>query len=127
MEILILTFEMYPNIIVHQIFFDALYSRGLFPLIAKPSRITLNGATLIDNVLVNDLQNTIRSGLLINDITEHLPVFAVYDSKAKRKEGDMCTRYVRVRDADAIHAFRNDLLREQWRGVYGDDVDAAYE
>lgn len=104
------------------IFLDALYSRGLFPLIAKPSRITLNGATFIDNIFVNDLQNTVRSGLLINDITDHLPVFAVYDSKAERKEEDMCTRYVRVRNADAINTFRNDLLREQWRGLYGDDA-----
>lgn len=39
----------------------------------------------------------------------------------------MCTRYVRVRNADAINTFRNDLLREQWRGVYVDDVNAAYE
>ena len=56
-------------------FLDASYSRGLFPLITEPSRITLNGATLIDNSFVNYLQNSVRSGLLLNDITDHLPVF----------------------------------------------------
>ena len=103
-------------------FLYALYRRGLFSLITKPSRITLNGATLIDNIFVNDLQNSVRSGLLIND---HLPVFAVYDSKTKVMEEDMWTRYVRVRTTNAINAFWDDLFREERRGVYVDQCSST--
>ena len=40
-------------------FLDALDSRGLYPLITKPSRITLNCATLIDNIFINVMENTV--------------------------------------------------------------------
>ena len=57
-------------------FIDMMFSLGMFPLISKPSRITDVRATLIDNIFTNELTYTITSGLLINDISDHLPVFA---------------------------------------------------
>lgn len=55
-------------------FLDILYSRGLYLVITKPSRIISTAATLIDNILVyiNVLDNTVTSGLIINDITIYL-------------------------------------------------------
>ena len=58
-------------------FIDMMFSLGMFPLISKPSRITDVSATLIDNIFTNELTYTITSGLLINDISDHLPVFAI--------------------------------------------------
>ncbi len=60
-------------------FLNTLYSFSLYPKITRPSRITSHCATLIDNIFTNVLDNNITSGLLINDITDHLPVFIVYD------------------------------------------------
>ena len=38
-------------------FIEMLYSLGLYPLIDRPSRITSNSATLIDNIFTNELQH----------------------------------------------------------------------
>ena len=58
-----------------QHFVDMLFSLGIYPLIDKPSRITDSSATLIDNIFTNELNSNITSGLLINDTSDHLPVF----------------------------------------------------
>ena len=44
------------------IFMELLYSHGMFPLINKPTRVTSNTATLIDNIFINDLKLKIQSG-----------------------------------------------------------------
>ena len=56
---------------------DTMFSLGLYPLIDKPTRITTYSATLIDNMFNNELYSTISNGLLINDISDHLPIFAI--------------------------------------------------
>ena len=56
---------------------DTMFSLGLHPLIDKPTRITAYSATLIDNISTNEIDNTISSGLLINDISDDLLIFAI--------------------------------------------------
>ncbi|KAK2181419.1 hypothetical protein NP493_399g00014 [Ridgeia piscesae] len=58
-------------------FLDYTYSFGLYPLITKPSRITDITSTLINNIFTNELQFQVNSSLLITDISDHLPVFAI--------------------------------------------------
>ena len=45
-----------------------------FPLITRPTRITSNTATLIDNIFTNNLNNLSVSGLMFCDISDHLGV-----------------------------------------------------
>ena len=76
-------------------FLDLMYSIGLYPLITKPTRISQNTATLIDNIFTTDIEQHYTCGLLINDISDHLPIFAVgkYINKneAKKKQYKMGT------------------------------------
>ena len=53
-----------------------IFSLGLFPLITKPSRITQQSHTLID-IITNNIQQKTNSDLLLNDISDHLPVFVI--------------------------------------------------
>ena len=63
-------------------FVDHMYTHSYVPLITKPSRITAQSATLIDNIFTNAIHdNAIVQGLLYTDISDHLPVFAVFFSK----------------------------------------------
>ena len=52
-----------------------LFSLGIYPLIDKPSQITDSSATLIVTIFTNELNSNITSGLLINDISDHLLYF----------------------------------------------------
>ena len=49
----------------------------LFPLITRPTRVTANSATLIDNIFTNNFNgdNWSAQGVLVTDISDHYPVF----------------------------------------------------
>ena len=58
-------------------FLHLMFSRMFFPLITRPTRITSPKASLIDNIFTNEPLNQSISGLFLNDISDHLPIFAV--------------------------------------------------
>ena len=49
----------------------------MFPLIKRPTRITNHSATLNDNILSNAFGISHNSGILENDISDHLPIFTI--------------------------------------------------
>ena len=55
-------------------FINSLSSLSLIPVITKPTRITQESATLIDNIFTSNPIN-FTSGIIISDISDHLPVF----------------------------------------------------
>ncbi|XP_024116978.1 uncharacterized protein LOC112138628 [Oryzias melastigma] len=72
-------------------FISRMYSMSLYPTITRPSRITAQSTTLIDNIFTNNIENTYMSGLTICDITDHLPVFTLSDiNKFKSKNSADC-------------------------------------
>ena len=106
---------------------DTMYSVGLYPLIDRPSRITNHSSTLIDNIFTNAKEYNNVSGLLVNDITDHLPIFAFCDyPNPKRQEKKLYTKK-RVINQNTI-----DLLADKLSEVDRDnvlnlsEVDLAY-
>ena len=55
-------------------FLNTMYSLSLLPIISKPTRITGNSATLIDNFFINEPCN-FESGIIIPDISGHFQIF----------------------------------------------------
>ena len=45
----------------------------------RPTRITKESATIIDNIFTNELQRITSSGIIINDMSDHLPIFQICD------------------------------------------------
>ena len=59
-----------------QAFLEVLLEHNHFPCITRPTRITTNSATLIDNIVVSaDLFEKQNSCILISDISDHLPCY----------------------------------------------------
>ena len=58
-------------------FLECMYGQGLYPLIVRPSRITINSCTLRDNIFINQINYSADSGLLITDISDHLQIFVL--------------------------------------------------
>ena len=108
-------------------FLDSLFTLGLYPLIDKPSRITEYSATLIDNIFTNELNIESKSGLILNDLSDHLPVFCVCDYKIQRK----CQKksiFVRNIDQESLSKFKNQLVNENWDDMYNSiNVNDAYD
>ena len=72
-------------------FINALFSQFLYPLISRPTRLTSYSATLIDNIFTNNISASCDNGLIINDLSDHLPIFTLcytdaHSSTIKPKE-----------------------------------------
>ena len=96
-------------------FIDQLYSLGLYPLIDRPSRIPTSCATLIDNIFTN--QSNCDNGLLINYISDHLPVFSISKPNLEIK----CTKKqlnIRMTNQENITSFKQELAKQTWENVY---------
>ena len=58
-------------------FLDIIYENTLFPAITKPTRVTINSATLIDNIFIPIENEETLQGILYTDISDHFPVFVI--------------------------------------------------
>ena len=107
-------------------FLDCMYGLGFYPLIDRPSRITTHSCTLIDNIFTNQINYSIRSGLLMNDITDHLPIFALCNYEIENKKSDP-VKYVRNLKNENVSLLIESLSQEMWNNVLqSDDVNVAY-
>ena len=60
-------------------------SFGYQPLITKPTRVTKFTHTCIDNIFTNIKDRSFQSGIFFTDLSDHLPIFSVTNSKFKTK------------------------------------------
>ena len=81
-------------------FVDSLVSLNPFLCITKPTRITRHSSTIIDNISTN------KSGLLMNDITDHLPIFTFSLHEVKRNESKTFI-YKRKNDEKSVKMLYN--------------------
>ena len=63
-------------------FLDMLFS-NMTPVITKPTRITEHSKTLIDHIYTNAPTMHLSSGIALFDISDHLPVFCLSNTKVK--------------------------------------------
>ena len=56
-------------------YFDDLIKTGCQVLIDKPTRITSDVTSLVDHVYSNDPTNKLTPGIIIADMTDHLPIY----------------------------------------------------
>ena len=65
--------------------FEIFFSAGLVPTITRPTRITHETATLIDNLYVSGKSIVnLHSGILVADISDHFPVLVFIGNSSKK-------------------------------------------
>ena len=103
-----------------------MYNNRCYPVITSPTRFSNNGSTSIDNIFTSCLEEDYQSGVLINYILDHLPVFymmscdiAVYDKSKK------CTFTQRVIDDSSVSMFVDKLNDVEWN-VDNTDANTSY-
>ena len=85
-------------------FVDLMLSFSFHPLINAPTRITSTSATLLDNIFVNANRHS-KSGILISDISDHLPVFSISGSSSSFKDDSSCSFTVRCINDETLNKF----------------------
>jgi hypothetical protein len=110
-------------------FLTNIFSNASLPLITRPTRFTSTSATLIDNIVSNVCSDSYIAGIMIADISDHLPVFYVSndnDSKAKKTFAN--TRSYRKITDDGINKLSSALSNVEWSEVYDiADANRSYD
>ena len=75
----------YENHIPTEEFMNALFSHLFLPLI-RPTRLTAHSATLIDNIFTNCPAQSVCNCILLNDISDHLPIISVFANEVMSKK-----------------------------------------
>ena len=107
-------------------FIDQLYSLGLHPLITRPTRITSHSKTLIDNIFTTNLSSIIQCGLIINDMSDHLPIFQITECTHFK-----CSKVVynrrRIVNDQKLNVLMNELKETNWNKILcSEDVNEMY-
>ena len=105
---------------------DILLSLGLRNLISKPTRITNSTETILDHVLTNLNFESCQSGILINDMTDHLPIYAFCNlsvCKLKYRDGQKYrTIFKESKKVEFLSTFRN-MSQTLKQDIEGSDFD----
>ena len=68
-------------------FVEAIFSYGLVPLITTPTRMTAHPATLIDNIFTNNTNVLSKNGLIISDLSDHIPIYSAIATDHHSEKG----------------------------------------
>ena len=113
------------------LFFNQLHSSGFVPLIRKPTRITKRTATLIDNIFTNIINQTEHfNGILINDISDHLPVFTItkLDKYSQTIKPGLDAYTTRIITNSSLESFAQKLQQCDWQSTLSEsDPIVSYE
>lgn len=60
-------------------FCNIMHSYGYFPTISLATRCQKNKSSLLDNIFVNDMSVIHDSGVIIDDLSDHFPIFLTLD------------------------------------------------
>ena len=100
-------------------FIHNMFANAFYPTISKPTRVTKQTATLIDNIITNIHEYSIKSGILYNDISDHFPIFTFYELGVKR-ENEYKIVYKCMASSANISKLKTQLQTSNWEEVYKD-------
>lgn len=99
-----------------QEFLDMNYSNGILPVIDKPTRVTHQTATLIDNIYCTDM-GLYESGVLRSYITDHFPIFYLFGGQNKKKN----------KKSEKVHFTTNNVTDQAITNINADLSGFAWE
>ena len=108
-------------------FYHTMNTLSLIPTISKPTRITGSSCSLIDNIFVSNLNN-FRSGSLVVDLSDHLPVFLIYENFFQPEaSATQSVKYRKITES-TLFELHQALVGDGFREIYDcEDVDSAME
>ena len=94
-------------------FIENIFSYSYAPLINKPTRVKNNSATIIDNIICNDIHsNKILNGVLYTDISDHFPIFSINVTEGKVEKPKFIMK--RQYNKNNIRKFKDKISCVDW-------------
>ena len=97
-------------------FFDTLTSHYLLPAFSKPTRITPYCASLIDNIFTNFPLENGTAKIIIDDLSDHLPIFLSLNLHLKNNKSEY--HLFRLNNEHCRLKFYEELTQTDWSNVY---------
>ena len=111
-----------------EVFVDTLINSNFEPKIAKPTRVTHDTATLIDNIFIQkSRQFEVNSYVITDDISDHFPCLACVTSKFYNAENTDVYIETRKLNDEAFAKMNQDLLFTNWSHLYDLEINQCYE
>ena len=102
-----------------------MYSYSFRPTIDKPTRITRNTATLIDNIFTNNLEDHM-TGIMLTGISDHCPV-VLFGPPLKKSTQSKTMYWKRSLTNKNILALNSELAKVDWDRIsVGNNVQDDY-
>lgn len=103
-------------------------ANGILPTTTRPTRITSDTATIIDNIYLSvKCYHKITCGILLYDISDHLPIFALTSSSRPAiTHKKHITTKKRVFTEEAINNIMEDLNNYNWTNLENCNAEEAY-
>ena len=97
---------------------DSMHSHLLSPLINRPTRITSHTATLIDNIITNNIDADSVNGLLLTDISDHLPIFSIwFETDNSDFNHDKSVYFYRDKSESRVNKFKDKIAKYDWTEI----------
>ena len=103
-------------------FFNFSFKNSIFPIITRPTRVTRTTITSIDHILTNAiLTNTVHSGILQTDISDHFPIFTFIEDEITKNESGTTTIFKREINEKTKETFKNMFKNYDWNPVINEN------
>ncbi|NRB81950.1 MAG: hypothetical protein HRU38_25385 [Saccharospirillaceae bacterium] len=89
-------------------YLDCVFSSSLFPVISRATHFMGRNPTCIDHILTNKIADTVTSGIILNNISHHMPVFTVLNINTSTKNATQAKTKVHISE-HTILGFSNDI------------------
>ena len=91
-------------------FLDALFTNSVLPIITQLTRYGAQSATLIDNVITNKYLGQHLSGILLNDFSDHFPIFFVTGDISFKCHSEYFRKKVRLVTDNNLNCFEEKII-----------------
>ena len=91
----------------------------------NPTRLTSYSATLIDNIFTNNLSQNVLNGVVLNDLSDHLPVFAYFSGQTPTRDQDNKAFTGRFIDEN-LRKFNENVSNTNWSSFLDEDPNMTY-
>ena len=119
----------FKNVSYVNTFLENMISLSYIPKITFPTRLTHRHGTLIDNFFIkisNNFSNT-TSGIIVKDISDHLPYFITLDYLSCHKESTKYVKVISKSTTDFKHYLEQSNIMQQLNSNLNSDPNINYE
>ena len=96
-------------------FLSLIFEYGLVSVINKPTRVTKNTATAVDDIIANSpLHRTINKGIIKLNISDHFPIFLIAETERRMTPEGKKQITKHLANNKTKETLKNDLKEMSW-------------